>query len=138
MTLEEMLGKFNSPPEASEVCGKSRTTGYHWFALGRKRVIPPMDVLVCWATHFKLTDAELGKLVRDCLILQKIKPKRRSRVLSSKPVVKEPEPVVVPVQPVRQWEAKEQYLEDIEKSNESAIEDNVFDRMTHLIKRHIQ
>lgn len=135
MTLNEILSKFASPPEASEVCGKSRTTGYHWFAEGTKRVIPPLDVLVCWADHFKLSDEQLGKLVRDCLILQKIKPKRRRRVLKSKSIKQEPEPVPVLV---RQWEEKEQYLQDIEKNTESAIEDNVFDRMKHLIERHIK
>ena len=92
-------------------------------------------MLVCWADHFKLSDEQLGKLVRDCLILQKIKPKRRRRVLKSKSIKQEPEPVPVLV---RQWEEKEQYLQDIEKNTESAIEDNVFDRMKHLIERHIK
>ena len=128
MTLNEILSRFETPVEASTVCGKSRTTGYHWYVEGPKRVIPPIDVLVCWADHFKLSDDELGKLVRDALVLQKMKPKRRRRRVSKKQ----------PEQVVKKWEAKEQYLNGIEKDQESAIEDSVFDRMKHILERHIK
>ena len=128
MTLNQVLERFDTPSQASELCGKSRTTGYHWFAEGPKRVIPPIDVLVCWADHFKLSDDELGKLVRDCLMLQKMKPrKRQRRVLKPKPE-----------EPIKKWEAKEQYLNQIEKNNESAIEESVFERMQHILERHIK
>ena len=117
MTLSEILSRFETPVEASTVCGKSRTTGYHWYVEGPKRVIPPIDVLVCWADHFKLSDDE-----------QKMKPRRRRRRVSKKQ----------PEQVVKKWEAKEQYLNGIEKDQESAIEDSVFDRMKHILERHIK
>ena len=65
MRLDEMLSRFGSPSEASAVCGLGRTAGYHWYASGRKRVIPPIEVLVCWVDHFGLSNEVLGQLDRD-------------------------------------------------------------------------
>jgi hypothetical protein len=128
MRLEQVLGCFGSPREAAEICGLSRTAGYHWYASGVKRVIPPMEVLVGWADHLGLSDSDLGLLVRDCCLLRSIRLRGggRKRVQRSKSV------------PSVDWQKKEQYLESLETDEKSAIEEDVFVRMRNLLERHIK
>ena len=64
MTLREVLEKLGKT-KATEVarCGKSAS--WHWFQVGAKQKVPEMQTLVLWADFLKLTDADLGELVRD-------------------------------------------------------------------------
>tara|TARA_R110000824_G_scaffold61570_1_gene163724 strand:+ start:4937 stop:5377 length:441 start_codon:yes stop_codon:yes gene_type:complete len=65
MTLDDLLGKFHTPIEAATVANLGRTAAWHWFAKGTKRSLPSVRTLVLWSDHFKLTNEELGSVIRD-------------------------------------------------------------------------
>ena len=65
MTLDELLNRFETPMEAAKVAKLGRTAAWHWFAEGEKRSLPSVRTLVMWSDHFKLTNEELGSVIRD-------------------------------------------------------------------------
>ena len=64
MTLNQVL-KILDKDEATEIakCGKSAS--WHWYQKGIRRKVPGMPILVAWADHLELSDADLGELIRD-------------------------------------------------------------------------
>lgn len=64
MTLNQVL-KILDKDEATEIakCGKSAS--WHWYQKGIRRKVPGMPILVSWADHLELSDADLGELIRD-------------------------------------------------------------------------
>ena len=64
MTLDQIL-KILDREEATEVakCGKSAS--WHWYQKGIRRKVPGMPILVAWADHLELSDADLGELIRN-------------------------------------------------------------------------
>ena len=65
MLLKEILAKFENPRQAAEVGRMGYRLSLRWYDRGIKRLIPPMHVLVAWAEHLDLSDADLGELIRD-------------------------------------------------------------------------
>lgn len=65
MTLDDVLNMFRDATEAAQVARTGRTSAWHWYQSGTKRKIPSCSVLVSWANHFDLTDADLGEMIRD-------------------------------------------------------------------------
>lgn len=65
MTLDDVLNMFGDATEAAQVARTGRTSAWHWYQSGLKRKIPSCSVLVAWANHFDLTDADLGEMIRD-------------------------------------------------------------------------
>ena len=64
MTLDQIL-KILDREEATSVakCGKSAS--WHWYQKGIRRKVPGMPILVAWADHLELSDADLGELIRN-------------------------------------------------------------------------
>ena len=65
MLLKEILAKFENPRKAAEVGRMGYRLSLRWYDRGIKRLIPPMHVLVAWAEHLDLSNADLGELIRD-------------------------------------------------------------------------
>jgi hypothetical protein len=81
MLLKEILAKFENPRKAAEVGRMGYRLSLRWYDRGIKRLIPPMHVLVAWAEHLDLSNADLGELIRDgelerMRLTSKIKMKR--------------------------------------------------------------
>jgi len=66
MTLREVLNILDRKT-AAEIAKCGRSAGWHWYQVGEKQKVPEMQTLVLWADHLKLTDADLGELIRDAL-----------------------------------------------------------------------
>ena len=124
MRLDDILYRFSSPREASEVAGTSRTAAYHWYASGNKRQIPPSRVVIRFVDHFGLSDADLGSIIRDCELLRGRRMVRKHR-RKARPLVREESSV--------DWAAKERYLRT-ELAEEG---DDLFDRLTNILKEHL-
>tara|TARA_R110001583_G_scaffold30896_5_gene106231 strand:- start:10273 stop:10623 length:351 start_codon:yes stop_codon:yes gene_type:complete len=101
MTLDELLGRFSGPKEASAVAGLSRSAGYHWYSEGSRRILPAMSALLRMANREGLTDAELGSVIRDTEKVRKTikRSKRRTPVRRRE----------------REIQAKEEFLQRAEK-----------------------
>jgi len=85
MLLKEILAKFENPRQAAEVGRMGYRLSLRWYDRGIKRLIPPMHVLVAWAEHLDLSDADLGELIRDGelerkRLTSKMKHRRESEV----------------------------------------------------------
>jgi len=65
MTLDEVLNMFRDATEAAQIARTGRTSAWHWYQSGSRRKIPSCSVLVLWAEHFSMSDADLGELIRD-------------------------------------------------------------------------
>ena len=64
MTLDAILNILD-PAEACTVAGCGKSAYWHWYKTDDRRKVPDMAVLVKWADHLKLSDADLGELIRD-------------------------------------------------------------------------
>ena len=64
MTLREILNILGKN-KAAEIAGCGKSAAWHWYQRGNKQKVPEMQALIHWADHLKLSDAELGELVRD-------------------------------------------------------------------------
>ena len=64
MKLDEVLNIL-SPAEACEIAGCGKSAYWHWYKKDIRRKVPDMAVLVKWSNHLKLSDADLGELIRD-------------------------------------------------------------------------
>jgi predicted RNA-binding protein with PIN domain len=64
MTLDEIL-KILGKEEATRVAQCGKNASWHWYQKGAKRKVPNISILVAWADHLELTDADLGELIRD-------------------------------------------------------------------------
>lgn len=64
MTLREILNILGKN-KAAEMAGCGKSAAWHWYKRGNKQKVPEMQALIQWADHLKLSDAELGELVRD-------------------------------------------------------------------------
>jgi len=65
MTLDELLSRFPTSADASRAAGLSRTAACHWYHSGDKRLLPSIAALLGMADAEGLTDAEIGRLVKD-------------------------------------------------------------------------
>lgn len=126
MTLDDLLYMFKKPTDAAKLAGLGRTSAYHWYASGSKRLIPPPRTLILFADHFKLTDAELGSVMRDGerirsrrpMVLKKRKRKKKAAAVN--------------------WTAKEQYLKSLLDSEEVRPPSaDILDRLTRIMKEHL-
>ena len=110
MTLNELLGRFRGPKEASEAAGLSRSAGYHWYVKGSERILPAISALLSMANREGLTDEELGSVIRDTEKVRKTikKAKRRSPVRRREREIKAKEEFL-------QRKEKLQRLEEIKK-----------------------
>tara|TARA_R100001082_G_scaffold32510_1_gene16678 strand:+ start:4727 stop:5203 length:477 start_codon:yes stop_codon:yes gene_type:complete len=64
MTLDEIL-KILDREEATRVAECGRNASWHWYKDDHRRKVPGMPILVAWADHLELSDADLGELIRD-------------------------------------------------------------------------
>ena len=64
MTLREILNILGKN-KAAEIAGCGKSAAWHWYQKGKKQKVPEMQALIQWSDHLKLSDAELGELVRD-------------------------------------------------------------------------
>ena len=64
MTLDEIL-KILGKEEATRVARCGKNACWHWYQKGAKRKVPNISILVAWADHLELSDADLGELIRD-------------------------------------------------------------------------
>jgi predicted RNA-binding protein with PIN domain len=64
MTLDEIL-KILGKEEATRVAQCGKNASWHWYQKGAKRKVPNISILVAWADHLELSDADLGELIRD-------------------------------------------------------------------------
>ena len=64
MKLDEILNILD-PAEACRVAGCGKSAYWHWYKTDDRRKVPDMAVLVKWSDHLKLSDADLGELIRD-------------------------------------------------------------------------
>ena len=65
MELTDLLARFENPAAAAKVAGMGRTAAYHWYAPIERMALPSVEVCVRFADHFKLTDEELGAVIRS-------------------------------------------------------------------------
>tara|TARA_A100001515_G_scaffold99919_1_gene80788 strand:+ start:541 stop:1017 length:477 start_codon:yes stop_codon:yes gene_type:complete len=84
MTLREVLNILNRN-KAAEIAKCGRSASWHWYQVGEKQKVPEMQTLVLWADHLKLTDADLGELIRDALqtrvrIMEKLSKDDKRRI----------------------------------------------------------
>lgn len=108
--MDELLGRFSGPKEAAEVAGLSRTAGYYWYASGSDRILPAMSAILRMANRLKLSDAELGSVIRDTEKVRKTikRAKRRKPVRRREKEIQAKEEFL-------QREEKLQRLEEIKK-----------------------
>ena len=64
MTLKKILSIIGKK-RAAAIAGCGSSASWHWYQTGLKQKIPDTQALIAWADHLKLSDAELGELVRD-------------------------------------------------------------------------
>lgn len=86
MTLREILNILGKK-KAAEIAGCGKSASWHWYQKGNKQKVPEMQALIQWADHLKLSDADLGELVRDAhrtrvRIMEGLSKKERGRIRS--------------------------------------------------------
>ena len=86
MKLREILNILEKN-KAAEIAGCGKSAAWHWYQKGKKQKVPEMQALILWADHLKLSDAELGELVRDAhrtrvRIMEGLSKKERGRIRS--------------------------------------------------------
>ena len=64
MTLDNVL-KILDREEATRIAQCGRNASWHWYKTDHRRKVPGMPILVAWADHLELSDADLGELIRD-------------------------------------------------------------------------
>ena len=64
MTLKKILNILGKK-RATVIAGCGSSAAWHWYQTGVKQKIPEAQCLIAWCDHLKLSDAELGELVRD-------------------------------------------------------------------------
>jgi putative cell wall-binding protein len=84
MKLDEILNILD-PVEACKVAGCGKSAYWHWYKTDDRRKVPDMAVLVKWADHLKLSDADLGELIRDAYnmrikIMEQLAKNDKSRI----------------------------------------------------------
>tara|TARA_R100001510_G_C7654748_1_gene213552 strand:+ start:1605 stop:2081 length:477 start_codon:yes stop_codon:yes gene_type:complete len=155
MTLDNIL-KILDRDEAVRVAQCGKNAAWHWYKEDHRRKVPGMPILVAWADHLELSDADLGELIRDAqqvririfeLLAQEDKRRIKPRSTLRKELARE---IAEELEAMRQLELeeKQRLVEKKEEAlrretQEQVVEserqdrlEQIRDKLKHLRRKH--